>query len=54
MRVAVAALDPVWLPALVLELNRAPFHAHTERTRVDLLGLAQLRQEMIAALPEAH
>ena len=54
MRVAVAALDPAWLAALVLELNRAPFHAHTERTRVDLLGLAQLRQEMIVALPEAH
>lgn len=54
MRVVVAALDPEWLSALVLELNRSPFHALTERTRVDLLGLAQLRQEMIVALPEAR
>jgi hypothetical protein len=50
LRLAVAAIDPTWLPALILELNRAPFHSLTERTRVDLLGLTQLRTEMIAAL----
>ena len=50
IRLAVAALDPSWLPALILELNRAPFHAMTERTRVELLGLAQLRTEMLAVL----
>ena len=53
IRLAVAGLDPAWLPALILELNRAPFHAVTERTRVDLLGVAQLRSEMIATLPSA-
>jgi hypothetical protein len=51
MRVAVASLEPKWLPALILELNRAPFHVTTERTRVELLGLAQLRSEMWATFP---
>ena len=51
MRIAVASLDPVWLGALILELNRAPFHAVTERTRVDLLAVAQLRDEMIRGMP---
>lgn len=50
LRLAVAALDPAWLPALVLELNRAPFNPVTERTRVDLLGLAQMRRELHAVL----
>ena len=50
IRLAVAALDPKWLPALIRALNQAPFHSITERTRVDLLGLAQLRTEMIATL----
>ena len=49
LRLAVAALDASWLPALSLELNRAPFHASTERTRVELIGLTQIRREMIAA-----
>jgi hypothetical protein len=53
LRTAVAALDPSWLPALTLELNRAPFHAATERTRVDLLGLVQHRREMIDVLAPA-
>ena len=52
MRSSVAALEPRWLPALILELNRAPFNAMTERTRVDLLGLAQLRRDMIASLTQ--
>lgn len=50
MRLVVAAIDPVWLPTLIRDLNHAPFHAGTERTRVDLLGLAQLRNEMIASM----
>ncbi len=50
IRLAVAGLESAWLPALILELNRAPFHAVTERTRVDLLGVAQLRSEMIATM----
>jgi hypothetical protein len=50
MRLVVAAIDPVWLPTLIRDLNRAPFHAVTERTRVDLLGLAQLRSEMIVSM----
>ena len=50
MRLVAAALEPVWLPTLLRELNRAPFHALTERTRVDLMGLAQLRSEMIASM----
>jgi hypothetical protein len=50
LRLAVAGLDDAWLPALVLELNRAPFNAVTERSRVDLLGLATIRRSMIEAL----
>ena len=50
LRLAVAAMDPSWLAALSLELNRAPFHSATERTRVELTGLTQIRREMIAAL----
>ena len=54
IRLSVAALDPTWLPPLILELNRAPFHAVTERTRVDLLGVAQVRDEMIRQMPPAN
>ncbi len=50
LRLAVTAIDPAWLAALILELDRAPFHSVTERSRVDLLGLAQLRSRMIAEL----
>ncbi|MEO6124036.1 MAG: hypothetical protein ABIR32_10030 [Ilumatobacteraceae bacterium] len=50
LRLAVAAMDPAWLPALSLELNRAPFHVATERTRVELIGLTQIRREMMVAL----
>jgi len=50
IRLAVVSIEPRWLPSLILDLNRAPFHAVTERTRVDLLGVAQLRDEMIRAL----
>ena len=51
IRLALAGIEPTWLPALIVELNRAPFHPVTERTRVDLLGVAQLRSEMIATMP---
>lgn len=50
MRLVVAAIDPLWLPTLIRDLNHAPFHAATERTRVDLLGLAQFRSEIIAGM----
>ncbi|CAB4804637.1 unannotated protein [freshwater metagenome] len=53
LRIAVAALHPEWLAALILELNRAAFNPVTERTRVDLLGLARVRREMVAALQPA-
>ncbi|MCU1394664.1 MAG: hypothetical protein JWM34_3092 [Ilumatobacteraceae bacterium] len=52
IRLAVASIDPTWLSPLILELNRAPFHAVTERTRVDLLGLAQLRDEVVRSMPQ--
>ena len=50
LRLVTAALDPAWLPALELELNRAPFHAVTERVRVDLLGLCRVRREVVDSL----
>ena len=53
LRIAVASLHPEWLAALILELNRAAFNPVTERTRVDLLGLARVRREMVAALQPA-
>jgi len=53
LRIAVASLHPEWLAALMLELNRAAFNPVTERTRVDLLGLARVRREMVAALQPA-
>ncbi len=53
LRQAVAAIEPRWLPALILELNRVPFHAMTERTRVELIGLAEIRREMVVTLDPA-
>lgn len=50
LRQAVAAIEPRWLPALILELDRVPFHAVTERTRVELIGMAEMRREMVAIL----
>ena len=46
LRILTAAIDPVWLPSLVVELSRMPFQAGTERTRADVLGLAEFRLEM--------
>lgn len=54
MRPVVAAISPAWLPSLLHGLNHAPFHATTERTRVELLGLAQLRSEMIASMSPSN
>ncbi len=53
LRLAVASIDPVWLPALIVELQRAPFSSVTERTRVDLLGLALARQQLVSCLQPA-
>ncbi len=53
LRTAVASLHPEWLAALILELNRAAFNTVTERTRLDLLGLARVRREMVAELQPA-
>ena len=53
LRIAVTLLPAQWLSALVVELSRLPFAALTERTRVDLLGVAKARAELLAALPPA-
>ena len=50
MRLTAAAIDPAWLPTLIRGLHHAPFHATTERTRVELLGVAQLRSEIIVSM----
>jgi hypothetical protein len=47
LRLVVAAVDPAWLPALVAELSRLSFHAPTERTRADVLSLAEFRLAMV-------
>lgn len=54
LRLLVAAVDPRWLPALVVELSRLPFHPATERTRSDVLGLAEFRAEMLRELGRAR
>ena len=53
MRQAIAALDPAWLAPLLNHLQQMRFQAVTERTRVDLIGLAQFRVEMINAFTPA-
>jgi hypothetical protein len=47
LRLIAAAVDPSWLPTLVAELSRLPFHAPTERTRADVLALAEFRHAMV-------
>jgi hypothetical protein len=47
LRNTVAALDPTWLPALVVELSRLSYAATTERTRAELLSLAEFRSAML-------
>ncbi|MEX1105166.1 MAG: hypothetical protein WEB78_03120, partial [Ilumatobacteraceae bacterium] len=46
LRILAAAIDPAWLPALVVELSRLSFDAPSERTRADIVGLADFRLEM--------
>lgn len=53
LRTAVASVAPAWLPALIVELQRAPFSSVTERMRVDLLGLAQARRDLVVCLQPA-
>jgi hypothetical protein len=51
LRRMVSALDQRWLPTMVVELSRLPFHGATERTRADLLALAEFRHAMIDEFP---
>jgi hypothetical protein len=53
LRLVVAAIDPAWLPTLVAELSRLAFHAPTERTRADVLALAEFRFEMVREFERA-
>jgi hypothetical protein len=46
LRTMVASLDRAALAELIGRLNAAPFHVTTERARVELLGLAQLRRDL--------
>lgn len=50
LRFEVAAIAPSWLTALIASLNCVRFNAATERTRVDLIALAQFRVDMLSAL----
>jgi hypothetical protein len=47
LRLVASAVDPAWLPTLVAELSRLPFHAGTERARADVLGFAEFRLAML-------
>ena len=47
LRAVVVALHPSWLPALIGELSRLPFVTTTERTRAELLSLAEVRMAMV-------
>jgi hypothetical protein len=51
LRLTTAAIDPAWLPTLVAQLSRLPFHAATQRTLADVLSLAEFR---LAMLREFH
>jgi hypothetical protein len=54
LRQVVAGLPPSWLAALIVELSRLSFRANTERTRAELLALAEFRSAMLAEFAEAH
>lgn len=47
LRLAVAAIDPQWLPALVAELSRLAFDPVVERTRGEVLAAAEFRHAML-------
>jgi hypothetical protein len=51
LRLITAALVPDWLPPLIAQLSQLGFHAATERTRADVLALAEFR---LAMLHEFH
>ena len=48
LRLLVASIDPLWLPALVGGLSQLQFDVASERTRADLLGFAEFRMAMLA------
>jgi len=54
MRVAAAAIDPAWLPSLVVELSRIGFDPTVERTRRDVLAIAEFRHEMHREFDAIH
>ena len=47
LRHVVAALDPAWLARLVAELSSTAFDPPGERTRRELIALAEFRDEMV-------
>jgi hypothetical protein len=47
LRLLVVSLEPRWLAALIAELSGLRFDAHSERTRADLLALAEFRDAMV-------
>ena len=51
LRRAVAALDPTALPALIVGLSRLSYHSVVERTRSELISLAEFRHAMVLELP---
>jgi hypothetical protein len=53
LRLLVASLEPRWLPALVVDLSGLRFDVAVERTRADVLGLAEFRIAMLAELDVA-
>ncbi len=54
MRLAAAAIDPVWLPSLVVELGRIGFDPAVERTRREVLVFAEFRHEMHREFATLH
>lgn len=54
LRQVVAGLDPSWLPTVVVELSRLSFRASTERTRSELVALAEFRSAMLREFADAR
>ena len=52
LRQIVAALEPLWLPRLVAELAALPFEPSAERTRREVIALAEFRAEMLRELAQ--
>ena len=53
LRIIVASLDPAWLPPLIAELSRLPFQPSTERTRAEVVALAEFRLAMLREFDNA-